>query len=69
MLQEGVFKPVHEATSWINSFVFVERKEKIGNLKLHICLDPTNLNKEVTRDHTTSEHLKILSIYLQMPAS
>ena len=46
MLQAGVLKPVHEATSWINSFVLVESKDKLGNLKLCICLVPTNLNKD-----------------------
>ena len=42
MLQAGVLAPVNEATPWINSFVQVESKDKLGNLKLHICLDPTN---------------------------
>ena len=50
MLQEGILDPVHEATPWINSFVLVESKDKLGNLKLHICLDPTNLNKVITRE-------------------
>ena len=45
MLQAGVLKPVTEATPWINSFVLVESKDKSGNLKLHMHLDPTNLNK------------------------
>ena len=48
MLQEGVLALMHEATPWINSFVLVESKDKLGNLKLHICLDPTNLNKTIT---------------------
>ena len=47
MLQVGVLKPVMEATPWINSFVLVESKDKSGNLKLCICLDPTNLNKAI----------------------
>ena len=47
MLQAGVLKPVTEATPWINSFVLVKSKDKSGNLKLHICLDPTNLNKAI----------------------
>ena len=47
MLKVGVLKPVHEATPWINSFVLVERKDKLGNLKFRICLDPTNLNKVI----------------------
>ena len=50
MLQAGVLKPIHEATPWINSFVLVESKDKSGNLKLHICLDPTKLNKAITRE-------------------
>ena len=50
MLQAGVLKPVHEATPWINSFALVESKGKSGNLKLCICLDPTNLNKAITRE-------------------
>ena len=50
MLKVGVLKPVHEVTQWINSFVLVEGKDKIGNLKLRICLDPTNLNKVIVRE-------------------
>ena len=50
MLQAGVLVPVHEATPWINSFVLVETKDKLGNLKLHICLDPTNLNKAIVHE-------------------
>ena len=34
MLQAGVLVLVHEATPWINSFVLVESKDKLGNLKL-----------------------------------
>ena len=45
MLQAGILKPVHQATPWINRFVLVEGKDKLGKLKLRICLDPTNLNK------------------------
>ena len=45
MLQVGVLKLVNQAIPWINSFVLVEGKDKQGNLKLRICLDPTNLNK------------------------
>ena len=50
MLQAGVLKPVTEATPWINIFVLVESKGKSGNLKLHICLDPTNLNKAIIQE-------------------
>ena len=50
ILQAGVLAPVKKATPWINSFVLVESKDKSGNLKLCICLDPTNLNKVITRE-------------------
>ena len=49
-LKAGIIKPVHEATPWINSFVLIEGKDQSGNLKLPICLDPTNLNKVVARE-------------------
>ena len=66
MLQAGVLAPVHEATLWINSFVLVESKDKLGDLKLHIFLDPTNLNKAITREPYHFRTLKILQIYWQM---
>ena len=47
MLQAGILKPVHETTPWINSFVLVEGKDKLGKLKLRIYMDPTNLNKAI----------------------
>ena len=47
MLQVGVLKPVNQATPWINSFLHVEGNDKLGNLKLRIFLDPTNLNKAI----------------------
>ena len=50
MLQARVLKPVQEATPWINSFVLVEGKDKSGNLKFRICLDPTNLSKAIMRE-------------------
>ena len=50
MLQAGVLKPVQEATPWTKSFVLVEDKDKSDNLKLRICLDPTNLNKAIIKE-------------------
>ena len=47
MLQAGVLKPVHQAIPLINSCFLVEGKDKLGNLKLRICLDHTNLNKAI----------------------
>ena len=50
MLQAGVILLVNEATLWINSFVLVEKRDNHGQVKLRICLDPTNLNKAVMRE-------------------
>ena len=50
MFQASLLKPVMEATPWINSFVLVESKDKVGNHKLRICLDPINLNKAIIRE-------------------
>ena len=41
---------MNQATHWINSFVLVEGKDKQGNLKLRICLDPANLNKAIVQE-------------------
>ena len=50
MLQADILVLVTEAIPWIHSFVLVESKDNQGQLKLIICLDPTNLNKAVTRE-------------------
>ena len=50
MLQAGQLKPVHEATPWINSYVIVEGKDKLGRLKPRIYLDPKNINVAVIRE-------------------
>ena len=50
MLQAGVLLPVNKATPWINSFILVEKRDNHGQIKLRICLDPTNLNKAITRE-------------------
>ena len=45
------WSPVHEATPWINSFVLVEGKDKLGNLKLmNLLMDPNNLTKVIVRE-------------------
>ena len=50
MLKASVLLPVTEATLWINSFILVEKRDSHGQVKLRICLDPTNLNKAVIRE-------------------
>ena len=42
-----ILKHVHQATPWINSFVLVDKLDK---LKLRICLDLTNLNKAIIHE-------------------
>ena len=66
MLKAGIIKPVHEATPWIKSFVLIRGKDKLGNLKLHICLDPTNLNKAFIRE---PYHFKTLKDITQLIAN
>ena len=61
----AVLKPVHEANPCIKSFVLVEGNNKLGNLKLRILLDPTNLNKAIVREpyhFTTAEDIAHLLV-------
>ena len=50
MLKAGVLKLVQKATLWINSFMLIVGTDKQGQPKLHICLDPMNLNKAIIRE-------------------
>ena len=50
ILQAGILKSVHQATTWINSFVLEEGKDKLGKLTMRICLDPTNLNTAIVHE-------------------
>ena len=50
MLQASVLLPVNKATLWINSFILIEKRDNHEQVKLRICLDPTNLNKVVKRE-------------------
>ena len=48
MEHTGVIIPVNQATAWISSYIIVESEDK--KKKMHICLDPTPLNKAVLRE-------------------
>ena len=48
LLQADVIAQVTEPTPWVNSLVVTEKKDK---KKLRVCLDPTDLNKAVLRQH------------------
>ena len=50
MIQARILVPETKATLWINSFGLVESRDNQGQVKLRICLDPTNLNKAITRE-------------------
>ena len=50
MLKTGIIKPVQEATPGINSFMLVEGKDMLGNLKLHTGIDSNNFKKAVVRE-------------------
>ena len=68
MLQAGILVPVTQATCWINCFILVESTDSQGQAKLQICLDPTNLNKAVTRELYHFHTLEDISHISQMPA-
>ena len=57
MLQASVLLPINKATLWINSFILIKKRDNHGQVKFRICLEPTNLNKAVTRDCTIFKHL------------
>lgn len=48
LLKADVIEPVSEPTTWVNSLVVTEKKDK---KKLRVCLDPTDLNKAILRQH------------------
>ena len=47
MEETGIITKVTEPTDWVNSLVVVEKP----NRKLHICLDPKDLNAAIKRPH------------------
>ena len=57
MIQKGVIVPVVEPTEWVSSMV-VEHKPNGG---IRICLDPTDLNRAIKREHYPSPHIDDLA--------
>ena len=43
----GVITRVEEPTDWVSSITYVQK----ANGKLHLCLDPRDLNKAIQHDH------------------
>ena len=62
LLQADVITRVTEPTSWVNSLVVTVKKDRN---KLRVCLDPSDLNKAILRQHysipTTDEVLSKLA--------
>lgn len=62
LLQADVIAQVTEPTPWVNSLVVTEKKD---TKKLRVCLDPSNLNEAILRQHysipTTEEVLSKLA--------
>ncbi|KAK7879228.1 hypothetical protein WMY93_033987 [Mugilogobius chulae] len=48
LLKADVIEKVSETTTWVNSLVVTEKRDK---RKLRVCLDPTDLNKAILRQH------------------
>ena len=48
LIKADVIEQVTEPTTWVNSLVVTEKKDK---KKLRVCLDPTDLNKAIMRQH------------------
>ena len=47
MLAGGIIVPVEEPTDWVKSLVVREKP----NGSLRVCLDPSDLNKAIRREH------------------
>ena len=58
----GVIRKVEEPTEWVNSFVLVTKP----NGKLHVCLDPRNLNNAIKRELSSRPQGKKSQQSLQM---
>ena len=48
MEKKGIIKKVTEPTPWVNSMVVVRKRDKN---KVRICIDPSDLNKAILREH------------------
>ena len=46
MVDIDIIAPVHEPTEWVSSMLVVAKPNK-----LRMCLDPSDLNKAIRREH------------------
>ena len=47
MKQLGIIEEIDEPTEWVSSLVIVEKADG----RLRVCLDPSDLNKVIKREH------------------
>ena len=57
MVQQGVIKKVEVPTDWVSSLAYSRK----ANGKLHICLDPKDLNRAIKRCHHRTRTLEELT--------
>ena len=57
MISQRIIQKVDEPTDWISSIVYVRK----SNGKLHLCLDPKDLNKAIMRCHYKTPTMEELS--------
>ena len=67
MLQVGVLNTVHQATPWINNIVLVDGNDNLGNPKLRICPDQTNMNKAIVHEPYHFKNLEDIAHLLAEP--
>jgi hypothetical protein len=58
--RHGVIAKVCKPTKWVNSMVVVRKK----NNKVRICIDPTDLNKAICREHYPMNSIEDISTRL-----
>ncbi len=61
MVNLGVIEKVDGPTKWVNSLVIVRKK----NNKLRLCMDPSDLNKSIMREHFPMKSVE--EVMSQMP--
>ena len=54
MERDGILAKVTEPTPWVSSMVVVRKKNKD---QVRICIDPSDLNKAILREHFPMNHI------------
>ena len=62
MEEAGIIQKVTEPTPWVSSMVVVSKKDKD---QVRICIDPTDLNKAILREHHPMNHIDDIATRLR----